>query len=116
MSFSVSVDTTKLNEIIAKLPGNRDKIIRATAVHILGQARMRTPVGKPKTDGRGHLRDNSNVNMEYGGYAIVEYYPEYAPYVELGTWKMAARPFLKPAAEDEAKLLEQRIKDGLIQK
>ena len=28
MSISVSVDTTKLDEIIAKLPGNRDKIIR----------------------------------------------------------------------------------------
>jgi hypothetical protein len=54
--------------------------------------------------------------MEYGGYAIVEYYPEYAPYVELGTWKMAARPYLKPAVEAEATLLTQRIKDGLIQK
>ena len=52
MSFSVSLDTTKLNEIIAKLPGNRDKIVREAAVHILGQARMRTPVGKPKTDAR----------------------------------------------------------------
>lgn len=116
MSVSVSVDTTKLNEIIAKLPGNRDKIVRETAVHILEQARMRTPVGKPKKDGRGHLRDNNNVNMKYAGYAIVEYYPEYAPYVEFGTWKMAARPFLKPAVEAEATLLTQRIKDGLIQK
>ena len=116
MSVSVSVDTTKLNEIIAKLPGNRDKIVRETAVHILGQARMRTPVGKPKTDGRGHLRDNSNVNMEYGGYAIVEYYPEYAPYVELGTWKMAARPYLKPAVEAETDLLTKRIKEELITK
>ena len=73
-------------------------------------------VGKPKTDGRGHLRDNSNVNMEYGGYAIVEYYPEYAPYVELGTWKMAARPYLKPAVEAETDLLTKRIKEELITK
>ena len=27
---------------------------------------------------------------------------EYAPYVELGTSRMKARPFLKPAAEDHA--------------
>ena len=116
MSFSVSVDTSKLDEIIAKLPGNRDKIVRAAALHILEEARKRTPVGKPKKDGRGHLRDNSNVNTEYAGYANVEYYAEYAPYVELGTYKMTARPYLKPAVEAEAKLLEQRIKEELIQK
>lgn len=109
MSISVSVDTTKLNEIIAKLPGNRDRIVRATAQHVLGESRKRAPVVT------GALRDNSDVT-DQNGYSNVEFHQEYAPYVELGTWKMAARPFLKPAIEDEAKLLEQRIKEGLIEK
>ena len=109
MSFSVSVDTTKLNEIIAKLPGNRDKIIRATALHVLGEARKRAPVRT------GFMRDNSEVT-DGDGYKNIEFHQEYAAYVELGTWKMAARPFLKPAIEAEAKLLEKRIKEELIEK
>ena len=109
MSISVSVDTTKLNEIIAKLPGNRDKIVKATAFHILGEARKRAPVAT------GALRDNSEVT-DGDGYKNVEFHQEYAAYVELGTHKMAAQPFLTPAVEAEAKLLEKRLKDELITK
>ena len=112
MSLSISVDTTKLNEIIAKLPGNRDKIVRETATHIMIVSKETTAY-KNVSD---HLRERNTVNQTYAGYAIVEYYQEYAPYVEFGTWKMPARPFLKPAVEAEEKLLTQRIKDGLIQK
>lgn len=112
MSVSVSVDTTKLNEIIAKLPGNRDKIVRAAAFHILGNAIPRAPY---KT---GFLRGSGRVNEDYAssGFVNVEFTAEYAAYVEFGTYKMAARPFLKPAVEAEEKLLTQRIKDDLIQK
>ena len=109
MSISVSVDTTKLDAIIARLPGNRDKIVRATASHILGEARKRAPVAT------GALRDNSEV-VNGDGYTNVEFRQEYAAYVELGTHKMAAQPFLTPAVEAEAKLLEKRLKDELITK
>ena len=41
---------------------------------------------------------------------------EYAPYVELGTSRMKARPFLKPAAENYGSeyktLLESALKNG----
>jgi len=109
MSISVSVDTSKLDAIIAKLPGNRDKIIKAAAFHILGEARKRAPVAT------GALRDNSEV-INGDGYTNVEFRQEYAAYVELGTHKMAAQPFLTPAVEAEAKLLEKRLKDELITK
>ena len=109
MSISVSVDTTKLNAIIAALPGNRDQIIRATAQHVLGEARKRAPVAT------GALRDNSEVT-DHEAYSNVEFHQEYAPYVELGTHKMTARPFLKPAVEAETKLLTKRLKEGLIEK
>lgn len=109
MSFSVSLDTTKLNEIIAKLPGNRDQIIRATAQHVLGEARKRAPVRT------GWLRDHSEVT-NHEEYSNVEFHAEYAPYVELGTHKMLGRPYLKPAVEAETKLLEKRLKEGLIKK
>lgn len=109
MSISVSVDTSKLDAIIAKLPGNRDKIVKAAAFHILGEARKRAPVAT------GALRDNSEV-VNGDGYTNVEFRQEYAAYVELGTHKMAAQPFLTPAVEAEAKLLEKRLKDELITK
>jgi hypothetical protein len=78
-------------------------------MHVLGEARKRAPV---KT---GFLRGHSEVT-DGEGYANVEFHAEYAPYVELGTWKMAARPYLTPAVEAEAKLLEKRLKDELITK
>jgi len=109
MSISVSVDTTKLNQIIDALPGNRDQIIRATAQHVLGEARKRAPVAT------GALRDNSEVT-DHEAYSNVEFRQEYAPYVELGTHKMPPRPFLKNAVEAETKLLTKRLKEGLIEK
>lgn len=118
MSISVSVDTTKLNEIIAKLPGNRDKIARECAVHALFISKQTTAY----KDVTGELRGSNDVVPLGDGVWNIEYYAEYAPYVELGTHnedesiRMPARPFLKPAVEAEAKLLENRIKEGLIEK
>lgn len=113
MSVSVKVDTSKLDKIVSKLPSNRAKILRDTAAHVLFVSQQ-TRVYKDVT---GELRSKALI-VEHlsSGFVNVEYYAEYAPYVELGTWKMPARPFLKPAADAEASLLEQRIKDGLIQK
>ena len=106
MSLSISVDTTKLDEIIAKLPANRDKIVKAVAFEVLREAQQKAPVDT------GALKANADVNTKYAGDGImsVEFYQEYAPYVELGTWKMAARPFLKPAVENAAKKLADMFK------
>ena len=113
MSISVSVDTSKLDEIIARLPGNRDKIVRQAAEYILRNAQKRAPVGKT-----GMLQSNAKVNTDYAssGFVNVEFHQEYAPYVELGTYKMAARPFLTPAVEAGEKKLVSLIKEGLIEK
>lgn len=114
MSISVSVDTTKLNEILAKLPGNRDTVVRAAAFHVLGNAVKRAP---HKT---GFLKGSGKVDTEKAGYVNVEFWAEYAAYVELGTHnadgsiRMAARPFLKPAVEAERQIFIDRIKKGLI--
>ena len=103
MSFSVSLDTTKLDSIIAKLPGNRDKIVKAAAFEVLREAQKNAPV---KT---GALKAHADV-MPYPGFSNVEFYHEYAPYVELGTYKMAARPFLTPAVENAAKKFVEMFK------
>lgn len=38
---------------------------------------------------------------------------EYGPYIELGTYKMAARPFLKNAIMNHQEKYKQIVKDGL---
>lgn len=38
---------------------------------------------------------------------------EYAPYVELGTSRMAARPFLRPAAQNHSNEYKQLMEDSL---
>ena len=110
MSFSVSLDVSKLNEILGSLKENRDRETKATAFYVLGEARKKAP------HVTGFLKDNSAVNSRYAGdgYQNVEFYAEYAPYVELGTRKMRAQPFLTPAAEKGREDLIRRLKEGLI--
>jgi len=43
--------------------------------------------------------------------AIVGSNVEYAPYVELGTSRMAARPFLRPALHKNLKEIKRLLKD-----
>lgn len=38
---------------------------------------------------------------------------EYGPYVELGTYKMAARPFLRPAAQNHSREYKQIMKESM---
>lgn len=108
MSFSVSVDTAKLNQILATLGENRDEAVRACALYVLGEARKKAPVDT------GFLRDNSGVNMPEPGLANVMFHAEYAAYQELGTHKMQAHPFLTPACEKGREELVKNIKEGLI--
>lgn len=105
--MGVSIDTSKLDEIIKTVPGNRNEIVGKAAYHILGNARAKAPVQT------GHLRDNSDVEHN-GPTADINFHAEYAAYVELGTYKMAAQPFLTPAIEAERQHFIELLKGGLI--
>lgn len=108
MSISVSVDTSKLNELLSKVPGNKDEAVSETANYILGEARKNAPYRT------GRLKTNSGLNTSYGGFVNVEFWQEYAGYVELGTWKMAAQPFLTPAVNKGESRLIELLKKGLF--
>ena len=59
---------------------------------------------------RGSITSEADGNSAQVGTNV-----EYAPYVELGTYKMAERPFIKPAVEehlDEYKAIFERILQG----
>ena len=112
MSISVSVDTSKLNELLGKVPGNKDKIIKSTAEYVLEDS-QKSDAYKNRS---GKLRASGGINTKYAGsgFINVEYTAEYAAYVEMGTWKMAARPFLKPSVEKGSERLVQLLKEGLL--
>lgn len=85
---------------------------KATALEIIGgkaesYAKKLCPVDT------GNLR-NSITHEQYDeNTEVVGTNVEYAPYVELGTHKMSARPFLRPAAEGHSSEYADIIKNVL---
>lgn len=74
-----------------------------------------TPESKSGYIRTGRLRNSITYGVDTSEPAVyIGSNVEYAPYVELGTSKMRARPFLKPAVENYAgeykDLLEQAMK------
>lgn len=61
----------------------------------------------------GRLR-NSITHQRYDeNTEVIGSNVEYAPYVELGTHKQAARPFLRPAAENHAAEYKQVLENEM---
>lgn len=118
MTSNVVLDTSKLDQIIAKTPERVSKVVRTNAFRILAQAQMvtpRDPARPPKHPERqvtGALRANVDVTPvdPKGLTQAINYYQEYAVYQELGApaINLPARPFLTPAVEAG---IEQLIKD-----
>lgn len=81
-----------------------------TAVDIENDARDLVPV---KT---GKLRDSIRVTVgKVDGLVVMEAYTTsgYGGYVELGTFKTRAQPFMRPAINKNFDKLRQRMKEGL---
>lgn len=60
----------------------------------------------------GRLR-NSISHATQGNSAYIGTNVEYAPYVEMGTSRMSARPYLKPAATEHGEEYKQIVKAQL---
>ena len=90
--IDVQVDTTGLDKIIKGMPAVRDEILEACAEETVRDARERVPVRT------GFLKSNIRKKFEGGfWYAVAE--TLYAMFVEFGTSKMAAQPYMRPAVE-----------------
>jgi len=83
----------RLPEITASLRPKASQIIRKCAADIEAGAKAVVPVDT------GNLKNSIQTEMESDLTAVVGTNVEYAPYVEYGTYKMASRPYLGPAAE-----------------
>lgn len=71
--------------------------------------KLKTPVGET-----GRLRNSiTHVTEESEKAVYIGTNTEYAPYVELGTSKMRAKPYLKPTIEKNAEKYKEIIKNTM---
>lgn len=83
------------------------KVIKNMALDIEKDAKTACPVDT------GNLR--ASITSTIGeDEATVGTNVEYAPYVEFGTWKMKAQPFLIPAAQSVSEHVEDYLKEVKI--
>jgi len=75
------------------------KIVEAAALQVEAEAKRICPVDT------GRLRNSIATAKDKKTTAIVGTNVEYAPYVEFGTHKASAQPFLRPAAEKVKQML-----------
>lgn len=100
----ISVSSDNSQEFANELKKGIEAALEAVGLAAEGYAKLECPVGTPESTGipgyiGGTLR-NSITHEVSGDSVYIGTNVEYGKFVELGTYKMAARPFLKPAAED----------------
>lgn len=76
-----------------------------------GHYEWKKGVGKVKVPPTGDTKDGIRLDLLDGGLtAEVGPITHYAPYLEYGTRRMDAQPFLKPAFDDQKKQFERDMK------
>jgi len=98
----------RLKKLSVSVPNELKKALQLSGVLVEGVAKRKSPVDT------GRLRGSINSRVE-SGEAIIGTNVNYAPFVELGTWKMRAQPFLRPALK-ESKNKIMKIFEGLVKK
>lgn len=93
MTFITRLDTAELDMLITKLDLQSPEIIEAVAYDVEGKAKMNAPVDT------GFLRNSIEAEEQTKTVWRVNVWAEYGIYVELGTSRMAAQPYLVPAIE-----------------
>lgn len=81
-----------------------DEFLESAGTHVEGEAKDRAPYDS------GRLRDSITHRVN-GDVAIVGTPVEYATYVEYGTVRMKAQPYMRPALDDNRKTLRRMFRD-----
>ena len=100
-SIVVEITYNDFPDFIRSLPGRAAKPVSDVATYVVQQAQSYAPIGET-----GQLHDNISFQMTGDAEATIICDVPYAEYVEYGTSKMAARPFMTPALEDGQALID----------
>lgn len=99
-----------VDEVLAEFHDRVPVILEALGIEAEGNAVTEiTDLGAVDTGRlRGSISHATDEDTAYVGTNV-----EYAPYVELGTYKMAARPFLRNAIVNHIDEYKDIVEDGL---
>ena len=118
-NISVKVQHDNIDPVMQKTNDSINSALEMIGIEAEKFAKALCPVGTPESTGiagymGGTLRNSIAHQVVMQETAVyVGTNVEYAPYVELGTSKMAKRPYLKPAIEDHIEHYKQIISDQL---
>lgn len=94
MSVTISVTFNRFPEIAAALPEQTSAVVRKASFDVEAHAKNRVPVDT------GALKNSISTEFEDRGLTgIIAPHTEYATFVEFGTRRMSAQPYMTPAAE-----------------
>lgn len=94
MSVTVSVTFDRFPEIARAMPERTSQVVRKASFDVEAQAKNRAPVDT------GALKNSISTEFEDNGLTgIIAPHVEYATFVEFGTRRMSAQPYMTPAAE-----------------
>ena len=105
-SIEFIVNRNEFGRLASRLRSRVADASQETAEAIVEDAKQRVPVDT------GELRDSIDARSEGIGY-IVEATAGHAGFVEYGTRRMAAQPYLTPAAEAQRAPFIERLKRAL---
>ena len=106
VTVNYKITHNRLPEIIGKFPGQASAAIRRTALKVEVDAKNFCPVDT------GVLKGSIEADVgEF--YATIAPNTDYAAYVEFGTYKMAAKPYMLPAADINAPIFETAMEEIL---
>ena len=115
MNFNIEINA---DAIASELNNSSNQAIRAaieefkkTALSVEKSAKQNIKRNRTVDTGRLLGSVKTNIEQDYAGVeAEVGTNVEYANYIEYGTYKMGAKPFLNPAFDEETANLEDRIR------
>lgn len=118
MRFNIE---TNIDAVISDLTGSTEQALRAAADELSNTAysvekTAKENIKRNKTVDTGRLLGSISTNVKQDGSGVtaeVGTNVEYANYIEYGTCKMGAKPFLNPAFEEETEGLENRIRQAI---
>lgn len=119
-NFTVSIDLSGLENAERNLPGVKAAVLQAMAQNAEGDIKMNfsqqspSPAGQPPGVDTGMLKSSITAQPD-GRDWIVGDGVDYGVHLEFGTVRMAARPFMRPAAARAARDLPGNIDGALFE-
>lgn len=120
--MACTVNNNNLPLIKGKIQDAITDALIEIGVTVEGEAAKRAPVGTPESTHKkgyrgGSLRQSITSQLVDDNKVAIGTNIEYATYVELGTSKMKAKPYLRPALDDKRdeipKILEKHLQRKL---